>query len=591
MSASDSSGQSPPSPAVPSTAEVSKPRGPQPESAGGPAPRKGRAGGGALLVAAGIFLSRVVGVVGERVLGHYLRNAEGAGARREAERIPNFLQNLLGEGVLSASFIPVYARLEGRGEHEAARRVAGAVFGLLALASSVAVALGVVAAPWLVDAIAPGLVGGTRDLTVLLVRVLFPGVGLLVLSAWCLGILNSHRRFFLSYAAPVLWNLAIVATLLGLGGRRSPEALAHAVAWGAVAGCALQLLVQLPSTLRALGGLRVAIDVHSPGVRQVLASFGPVLVGRGVVQVSAFVDMFVASFISERAISTLGYAQTLYLLPVSLFGMAVSAAELPEMARAAGTGGAGVAVGPDSPLAATLRGRIDAGSRRIAFFVVPSSAAFLLLGDVVGAALFQTGRFGADDARYLWYLLGAATLGLLASATARLYSSSFYALQDTHTPLRFAVVRVVLAGLLGAALGIALPRALGLPADLGGALLLAAAGAAAWVEFGLLRRALGRRIGPTGLSRGHLLKLWGAAGVAGLVGLGVKAGLVHLRGAAPGALAEWGGTFLPAPALHPILTALAVLLPFGGVYFALTTALGLPEARAVVGKVLRRVRR
>ena len=126
-------------------------------------------------------------------------------------RVPNFLQNLFGEGVLSASFIPVYSRLLAEGEKEEADRVAGAVGAILALASAVLVLIGVLATPWLMRAIAPGFHGAKRELTILLVRILFPGAGLLVCSAWCLGILNSHRKFFLSYTAPVVWNLAMIA--------------------------------------------------------------------------------------------------------------------------------------------------------------------------------------------------------------------------------------------------------------------------------------------------------------------------------------------------------------------------------------------
>src|SRR5690349_9897989 len=163
----------------------------------------------AFLVATGIFLSRIAGLVRERAIAHFLGNSFAADALRGALRIPNILQNLFGEGVLSASFIPVYAKLVAQGEEEESGRVAGAVFSLLALVTSVLVLSGVLATPYLIDAIAPGFKGETRLLTIQLVRILFPGVGLLVLSAWCLGILNSHRRFFLSYASPVVWNIAM----------------------------------------------------------------------------------------------------------------------------------------------------------------------------------------------------------------------------------------------------------------------------------------------------------------------------------------------------------------------------------------------
>src|SRR4051812_25253832 len=175
---------------------------------------------GAAFVAAGILLSRITGLVRQRVFSHYfgLRN-DAADAFSAAFRIPNFLQNLFGEGALSASFIPVYASLLAQRDEREASRVAGAVAAILALATSGLVLAGVAATPLLIDAIAPGFSGAKRELTISLVRILFPGAGLLVLSAWCLGILNSHHRFLLSYTAPVLWNAAMIVTLVGFGSR------------------------------------------------------------------------------------------------------------------------------------------------------------------------------------------------------------------------------------------------------------------------------------------------------------------------------------------------------------------------------------
>src|SRR3954451_7918326 len=192
-----------------------------------PAKAKPRAAGFAVLVASGILLSRIAGLVRVRVFAHYLGNSPAAGAYNAGLKIPNFLQNLFGEGVLSASFIPVYSRLLSRGERDEARQGAGAGVSLLALITAVLVLVGVLITPALISVIAPGFEGEKREATIRLVRILFPGAGLLVLSAWCLGVLNSHRRFFLSYAAPVLWNLAIIATLLAFGRGRGQYELAE----------------------------------------------------------------------------------------------------------------------------------------------------------------------------------------------------------------------------------------------------------------------------------------------------------------------------------------------------------------------------
>src|SRR5438034_1194624 len=175
-------------------------------------------------------MSRLAGLVRSRVFAYYFGLGLEADAFTAAVRIPNFLQNLLGEGALSASFIPVYAGLLAREDRREADRVAGAVASLLALVVSLIVLCGVLATPLLIDAIAPGFAGAKRALTIDIVRILFPGAGLLVLSAWCLGVLNSHRRFLLSYAAPVMWNAAMIATLVAF--RRSPlPRLAVLLAW------------------------------------------------------------------------------------------------------------------------------------------------------------------------------------------------------------------------------------------------------------------------------------------------------------------------------------------------------------------------
>jgi putative peptidoglycan lipid II flippase len=507
------------------------------------------------VVAAGILLSRLLGLVRNRVFAHFFGTSDAADAFNAAFRIPNFLQNLFGEGVLSASFIPVYARLLGKGEEEDARRVAGAVFSLLAVASALLVLLGILLTPALIALIAPGFTGSKREITIRLVRILFPGAGLLVLSAWCLGVLNSHRRFFLSYTAPVLWNVAIIGTLVVYGNSIHGYDLAGYTAWGSVAGSALQFGVQLPVVLRLLGRLKLQLRARSAAVRTVLRNFVPVFVGRGVVQISAYVDTVLASLLPTGAVAALSYAQVLYTLPVSLFGMSVSAAELPAMSRETGEG---------SELATQLRARLNRGLRQIAFFVVPSAMAFLALGDVITGALYQSGQFTRGMTLYVWGILAGSAVGLLASTLGRLYASTFYALQDTRTPLRFGVLRVVLTIVLGYLFALPLPVRLGLDPRWGAAGLTVSAGLAGWVEFSLLRLALNRRIGQTGVPPGLMVRLWGGAFAAAIAAGVLK---VALQGQ------------------HPLIVALFSLGIYGIAYFAITAELGVPESRRLLARI------
>ena len=312
--------------------------------------------------------------------------------------------------------------------------------------------------------------------------------------------------------------------------------------------------------LKLLGGLKLSLAHESENVRTVIRNFFPVFVSRGVVQISAYIDAFLASWLPTGAVSALAYAQTLYTLPVSLFGMSVSAAELPLMSGA--TGGA-------DEIASLLRTRLNSGLRQIAFLVIPSVVGFLVLGDVIVAAIYQTGRFDQDDVIYVWGILAGSTVGLLASTLGRLYSSGFYALRDTRTPLRFAIVRVVLTSALGYVAALPLPHLLGIEPRWGVAGLTISAGIASWVEFALLQRALRRRTGHVGLPFSFLDP-----------GLDRRAAR-RRRGARPALRRSSSGSH--------VLVAVLVLGLYGVVFFAVNLALKLPEAHAMLGVLRRRV--
>lgn len=513
--------------------------------------------GGARLVAAGILLSRLAGLVRQKALAFFLGDSAAADALASAFRIPNILQNLLGEGVLSASFIPAYARLRAEGRTEDAGRLAGAVVSLLTLVCSVLVLAGVLLAAPLVDLIAPGFGEAPRALTIRLVRVIFPGVGLLVLSAWCLGVLNAHRRFFLSYFSPVLWNAAMIVAVLVGGSRRGTDDLAILVAWASVAGSALQFLVQLPMVLRLEPRLAFRPRVADAALRGVIARFGTTVVGRGVVQLSGFVDTAIASLVGSGAVAILGYSQVLSILPVSLFGMAVSAAELPAMAGETGRSEA---------VAAALRARLDRGLDRIAYFVVPTIVAFVVIGELLVYGLFGGGAFTAETARWVHRTLIGSSLGLLANTSGRLYASAAYALGDAVTPFRGALLRVALGGLLGWIGALGLPTWLGVDARWGLQALTAAAGLAAWLEFHWLRHRVSQRIGATAVPPRRLAAYWGLALASVLGGLVVTVGMALVARAADAALPGW---------LHAAVAAAAA----GGAYLGLTARTGIDDAR------------
>jgi putative peptidoglycan lipid II flippase len=516
-----------------------------------------RTGRAAFLVGSGIFGSRIAGLVRQSVFAHFFGASQAGDAFLAAFRIPNMLQNLLGEGVLSASFIPEYAGLLARGDVEMAEQVAGAVFGALALVASVVVLLGVLAAPYLVDILAGGFNGATRELTITLVRVLFPGAALLVFSAWCLGLLNSHRKFLVSYLAPVAWNIIMIGALLVFGPHTDINRLAIFIAWASVVGSAAQFVVQLPIVLRVAGIIVPNFHFGLVAARRVFTTFTSAFLSRGVVQISAFVDLVLASHLPIGTVSSLAYAQTLYLLPGSLFGMSVTAAELPAMSSAIGT--------PEE-IATYLRDRLNAAMQRIAYYIVPCIAIFLVLGDVIIAGLLQTGHFRRANTLWVWEILAGSTLGLLASTLGRLDSSTYYALRDTRTPLNFAIIRILLTTVLGLLFAFVMPRWLGLDPRIGAAGLTASAGLAGWVEFILLRRSLTNRIGRTGLTVKYVGKLWLAAIIA----------------AAAGSACRLVETHFP-----PLIFAAMVGTVFGMTYLIFTIQLQIPEALLLTAKLRR----
>ena len=220
--------------------------------------------------------------------------------------------------------------------------------------------------------------------------------------------------------------------------------------------------------------------------------------------------------------------------------MSVSASELPEMSRA---------VGEEREIAARLQTRLAAGLRRIAIFVIPSAVAFLALGDIIAGAIYESGAFVHADSVYEWGILAGSGIGLLASTQGRLYSSAFYALKDTRTPLRFAIIRVALTTVLGYLAARPLPPIIGIDPKWGVAGLTASAGVSGWVEFLLLRRALARRIGSEPAGGGYAGRLWASA----IAGAGIA----------------WAIKIEFGRGMHPIALAAATLIPFGLVYLLL----------------------
>lgn len=529
---------------------------------------------GALLVAIGIFLSRIAGLVRERAFAHYFGTSDAGDAFKVALRIPNFLQNLFGEGVLSASFIPVYAQnlAQSLNQNKTSKEkditpseIAYTIGALLFFVTFILVTVGVLATPWLIDVIAPGFQGEKKELSIRLVQIIFPGTGLVVLSAWCLGILNTHRKFFISYVAPVFWNVAIIATIIFFGKNNSLNDLAVYTSLGVVAGSFLQLMIQLPLTLKLLNGIHFSLKIKSKEVQTILRNFIPSVISRGVVQVSSYIDNILASLLASGSVSNIAYAQVIYFLPVSLFGMSVSASELPEMSSLTGDN--------QEAIYSKLVGRLENAIKRVSFFIVPSTCAFLFNGDVIIAALFQTGHFSKEDTFTVWVILAGFAVGLVASTVGRLYSSSFYALKDTRSTLNFALIRITFSIFCGYALSFyLLPKLLESPSlNVLGLTLASSLGGI--LELNLLRNKLTKIIGKVNIPFNYQLKLWISAGASSAVAFVTNKFIVEKF------------TF------GPIMCAIFVFTCFGLFYFILTYILKIEESNLVINKIKKKFSR
>lgn len=467
-----------------------------------------------------------------------------ADAYTAALRIPNILRNLLGEGTLSASFIPVYSGLLGRQADVEGRKLAGAVLGLLSVLAAALSGLGVLSAPWLTRVIVPGWSEESVTLTTGLVRILFPMAGFMILAGWCLGVLNSHRRFFLPFVAPAVWNLAQVAGLL-IAWKLGWEPLVLALAWSTLVGGALQFIVQLPAARRVAGEVKLSLDWRWPPVRLVMRNFGPVVLGAGVAQLSGFLDVFLASFLTHGAVASLYYAQRLYYLPMSLFGTSVAASSLPELSRDA-----------ESQALETLRLRLSRGFRTIIFAALPSSLAFALFGDLIVSLLFQRGDFTVTSTLWVTGTLAAYAIGLPASSSVRLFASGFHAMLDTRTPVRFAAIALI----VGAGVGAILMWPLYAPG------LAVGAAVGSWCYLLMLWSGLERRLG-TLLERADLTYLR-------------KVGFAALIAAGGAVLAKYGLESLMAGLVKSgtlgarLALTLGTLGTFGVVYLAASKALG-----------------
>ena len=512
-------------------------------------PRSGPEPSGSSRVAAGIAASRTAGLLREVAIGGVLGSSGVADAFRAAMRVPNLVQNLLGEGALSASFVPVYAKLVEDGDEKTASRVAGATLGFLSLAVSVLVAVIVLLAGPIVTVTTLGGFQGERyDLTVSLTRLTAVGVGLLAIGAWCIGVLNAHRRYFLSYAAPVVWNAAqivamVAAAIVGVvGDELDPDTIARWLVAAMVVGSGLQFLVLWRSVRTAVGVIQPSLT-RSRWVDTVLRRFAPAVAARGALQLSSYLDLALAGLIVAGGPSLLWAAIILYVLPVSLFGFSVATAELTEVSRASGD-------------ETEIGRRVRVGLRKVALPAGACTAALVFAGTGIGSTLYQlpnellgSDSWSSDQTIVFGLIVGALGLGLPAAMTVHVHQNALYAMGDVRGPARIAGIRLLVLAAASVLLMVQLDRLFvtggalegmdQLPVwplfelvdeaernnptapHLGAVGIALGTSVAAWVEWALLRRRLNQRLN-THLRSGLAVEIVAATAVAGVAALAVR---------------------------------------------------------------------
>ena len=427
--------------------------------------------------------SRVTGLVRESLLAAFFGASAMTDAFNVAFRIPNLFRRLFAEGAFSQAFVPVLAATKAQHGDVATKQVIDKVATVLAWALVLTCVLGVAAAPWLVWAMASGMQKDPRgyDAAVVMTRFMFPYIGFMSMVALSSGVLNTYRRFAVPAATPVLLNVSTIAAAWGLApwfGQQGIEPI-FAMAVGVMVGGVLQLALQIPA-LRSIGMLpRLGLGWRAiraawadPATRSITRLMAPALLGVSVAQISLLINTQIASHLATGSVSWLSYADRLMEFPTAMLGVALGVVLTPRLAAARGSGNA-----------QDYSDSLDWGLRIVVLLAVPCAVALLLFPQPLVAVLFQYKAFTAYDAAQTARALQGWGVGLVGIVAIKVLAPGYYASQDIKTPVRIAIVVLVITQLLNVALvPLFAHAALSLSIGLGAVV------NACWLLYGLVRR-------------------------------------------------------------------------------------------------------
>ncbi len=380
-----------------------------------------------LILTAAALASRILGWIRLLVIGSQFGTSSELDAYFAAFRIPDAIFQLVVAGALSAALIPVFSSYRARADEAEAWKLASSVINLVLIALVVLSGLMAIFAPVFVPIVAPGFDEPTTELTIRLTQIMLISPVLIGMGAVVSGILNSYQQFTIPSLAPLAYNLVIIGAAIFL----APIMGIEGVAIGVVIGSAAHLAIQLPSLARVGHRYQLSINVDHPGVRKVVRLMGPRFLGLAAGQLNFLVSTILASGLAAGSLTVYNYAFQLSQLPVGIIGVSVAIALFPTMSQDAALGRVG-----------EIRRQVAGAVRVLIFVAAPLMAVMIVLREPVTAVFYQYGVFSQEDAERTASALGWFAVGLIGHIVVHVLARAFYAMQDTRTPVTWAIVAV-----------------------------------------------------------------------------------------------------------------------------------------------------
>lgn len=383
------------------------------------------------IVSLGTFTSRIVGYIRDVLIANRFGASLVSDAFFVAWRIPNTLRELLGEGALSAAFIPVFTEYLKTKDKKEAWKLASLIFNGLLIISILITLLGIIWTPLIITIIAPGFKGSDAfQLTVTLTRIMFPFTIFICLAALVMGILNSCQHFTLPAFAPAVLNLCLIGAIFFLCPLFDEPILGLSI--GFLIGGLMQLLIQLPALIKERMEYRLIIDLFNPGVKKIIFLMIPRAIGAGITQLNITISNLLASFLVLGSISSLFYSNRLVHFPLALFGIAIGTVLFPTMSKQVVEGNLD-----------ELKKSLLWGLKMVILTSLPATIGLMVLGRPIIQILFQHGQFDVYDTNITYLALFFYAFGLLGFASLKVIIPAFYSQHDTWTPLKIGIISVI----------------------------------------------------------------------------------------------------------------------------------------------------